>query len=173
MSYEGGKLAPWFETAPNRLALRRMADRGGEALVGEVKRRTPVDEGVLRASVRQKPVRRTRDARARVAYESGAETEVEYGPHVEYGTGLWGPRRARYIIRPRRPGGWLHWVDPDTGRDVFAKEVRHPGSPGAHMFAIGCAVIEGRLETILQPELLRWARSVEAQNRTSFRRALP
>lgn len=32
-----------------------------------------------------------------------------------------------HIIRPKRPGGFLHWVSTD-GADHFAKEVHHPGT---------------------------------------------
>ena len=33
-----------------------------------------------------------------------------------------------HVIQPKNPNGWLHWIDPKTGQDVFAKMVNHPGT---------------------------------------------
>ena len=35
-----------------------------------------------------------------------------YAGYIEYGRGS---------VRPLDPDGWLHWIDKDTGKDVFAK----------------------------------------------------
>jgi hypothetical protein len=35
-----------------------------------------------------------------------------YAGYIEYGRGP---------IKPKDPDGWLHWIDKDTGKDVFAK----------------------------------------------------
>jgi hypothetical protein len=37
-----------------------------------------------------------------------------------------------HIIRPVK-AKMLHWVDPQSGEDRFAKEVHHPGSPAQHI----------------------------------------
>jgi Bacteriophage HK97-gp10, putative tail-component len=167
MGYIGGKLEPWFDTSPNLRFIRRAADAGGAHMTRVVKQRTPVDTRYLQQSIEQKLVVLHRRAGTWVA-ESGCETNVEYAPYVEHGTGLWGPRAARYEIRPRNPRGWLRWIDPITGDPVFAKRVMHPGSPGAHMFAIGASLTEAAFEQIVDSSLQRWAREVEAQNRTSL-----
>lgn len=39
-------------------------------------------------------------------------TREPYAGHIEYGRGP---------VRPLKEGGWLHWIDKDTGKDVFAK----------------------------------------------------
>lgn len=39
-------------------------------------------------------------------------TNTEYAWYIEYGRGP---------IRPKDPDGWLHWIDKQTGKDVFAK----------------------------------------------------
>ena len=39
-------------------------------------------------------------------------TETDYAFYIEYGRGP---------IRPLKEGGWLHWIDKSTGKDVFAK----------------------------------------------------
>jgi hypothetical protein len=168
VSYEGGRLAPWFDTAPNRRFGIRAADRGGEYYTARVRERTPVDSGNLRDSIKQKPVTIRTDSRGRRVYESGAETDVEYGPSIEHGWGLWGPSHAKYLIKPRRPGGWLHWVDPHTGEDRFARRVMHPGAPGAHMFAVAAGVTEANFEAVVRAELLRWAVEVERQNKSDW-----
>jgi len=40
-----------------------------------------------------------------------------------------------HIIRPKRAGGVLAWVDEDTGQAMFARLVHHPGTPAYHMVA--------------------------------------
>lgn len=42
-------------------------------------------------------------------------TTLFYSVYIEYGRGP---------VRPLKPGGVLHWVDKDTGEDVFAKFAR-------------------------------------------------
>jgi len=39
-------------------------------------------------------------------------TREEYAGYIEYGRGP---------VRPLKEGGWLHWIDKTTGKDVFAK----------------------------------------------------
>jgi hypothetical protein len=164
MAYVGGSLAPWFDSGPNLRFLRRGAARGGERLTTLTEMNTPVDTGRLRGSWRTKPVMLLVDSRGRTAARSGTETSVDYAPYVEYGTGLWGPKGTPYEIRPKKPDGWLHWKDAKTGEDVFARRVMHPGSPGNHMVAIAVGILEGELDRVLQPLLLRWAAEVERQN---------
>lgn len=116
--------------------------------------------GALRASIEQK-VTVVYVQRGRIVYESGCETNLDYAPFVENGTGLWGPRRQMYEIRPKRPDGWLRWRDQETGEVIFAKRVMHPGSPGAHMFAIGAVMVEHEAHAFLQELASEWARRQE------------
>ena len=39
-------------------------------------------------------------------------TETDYAYYIEYGRGP---------VRPLKEGGWLHWIDKSSGKDVFAK----------------------------------------------------
>ena len=39
-------------------------------------------------------------------------TREDYAGYIEYGRGP---------VRPLKEGGWLHWVDKSSGKDVFAK----------------------------------------------------
>lgn len=45
----------------------------------------------------------------------------EYAGFQEYGTGIYGPKKTP--IRPKN-GKLLTWIDPDTGKRVWAREVR-------------------------------------------------
>lgn len=164
MGYSGGKLAPWFGTGPIKLAATRMARDGGERLTMLTKLKTPVGEtGHLKESWKAKPVLIVVDELGRTVYESGTETGVDYAPYVEWGTGLWGPKHAKYLIEPKNPDGWLHWIGAD-GVSVFARRVWHPGSPGAHMVAIAVAATEAEIHELVEPILQGWAREQELSN---------
>lgn len=143
------------------LAGYHMTDDGGKRMTGWVKKNTPVDTTHLRDSIEQMAVKVYP-----WGWESGAATDVDYGPHVEHGTGLWGPKHAKYKIEPKKPGGVLAFfarvTTPEgvplmseqsgqnlkTGNLVFARYVMHPGSPGQHMFAIGTEMTEHELPLI-------------------------
>lgn len=61
-------------------------------------------------------------------WEIGHDPRV--APHavfVHWGTGLWGPKRAKYPIKPKRKRA-LRWAV--GGAFVFAKGVMHPGIKG-------------------------------------------
>lgn len=167
MSYHGGRLAPWFDAGPVKEFGEAAAGAGGKRLAELVRAKTPVDKGLLVASIEQTPTVVIVDAAGRTVYESGAHTELDYAPFVEHGTGLWGPHHAKYEIRPKKPDGWLHWVDA-AGNDVFAKKVMHPGSPGAHMFLLGVAAAEAELDAIVAPHLALFAQRVERQNHSGL-----
>lgn len=105
----------------------------GDALFGFI----PRGDGVhLRDEIHRTDVRQEGDI-----YEADVESDKDYAPFVEEGTGLYGPKHAKYLIEPHDPTGWLAWPGED-GKTHFAKQVWHPGSPGQHMFAIGSAVVE-------------------------------
>lgn len=164
MGYEGGKLRPWFGTVPVKTAALRMARDGGDRLTALTRDKTPVGEtGHLKESWKSKPVVIVVNALGETVYESGTETGVDHAPYVEWGTGLWGPKHAKYLIVPKKPGGWLHWIGPDGG-DVFARKVWHPGSPGAHMVAIAVAVTEATIHELVEPILKGWALEQELSN---------
>lgn len=172
MGYEGPDLAALFDVdeSVDRLC-RDLTRDAGSHMTSSIKDLTPVGHqpfsqnyipGHLKASIRQL-VTVVHITAGGIVYESGTETEVTYGPYVEEGTGLWGPRRAKYEIRPKKPGGWLRWVDQRTGDVIFAKRVMHPGSPGAHMFAKGAALTEAAFEAMAKDRVDLWAREVDSQ----------
>ena len=170
--YYGGKLAPWFRTGPTKKFCIALAHRGGERFTEAARAMTPVGEyvdghigGTLKAGWRTLPV--TPGVRmARPTYESGTENRVEYAWYVENGTGLWGPNHAKYVIRPRKPGGWLRWIDPLTMRPIFAREVHHPGIRPQHMTTRAAAAVEVTFDRMASPLLRIWAHETESQNRS-------
>jgi hypothetical protein len=172
--YYGGRLAPFFErTGVHELCLE-MVNHGGERMTHLVKINTPVGHqpftedyipGALRASITKKLT--TFSTRGgRMVYESGAFTDVSYAPYVENGTGLYGEYRRKYLIVPKKPGGWLSWIDQQTGQRIFARKVMHPGSPGSHMFEFGAAITEQEFGIWSQRMVQTWARRQERRAAT-------
>lgn len=157
MGYVGGSLVSLFDAEPQKatdLTARRMAERAGAQMVTRTRENTPIDTGKLRESWYQLPTAKTHYA-IWPAYESGVATDVDYAPYVEYGT-------RPHIIEPKKPGGVLHWVDPGSGKDVFARRVHHPGTHGQHMVALGAAMTEFETEGGLMRDILSdWVDAVE------------
>lgn len=167
-------------------AAKEMADKGGKRMVDLTKANTPVSEidpkdprpqdpGKLRRSWSKIPITLTNEL-GFVVYETGVQSFVDYAPHVEYGTGLWGPKHAKYEIRPKTPGGVLAFRGRRGGPQgfeldihngvvhggmVFAQVVHHPGSPGQHMVAIAAAKTEAEFHSLMEPVLKRWVTNVE------------
>ena len=159
--YTGPDLAQIADPEPAQRAMNRMATTGGDRMHAMIAELTPVDTGNLATSWTRMPTRYEMHGPER-AWVSRVRTEVDYAPYVEHGTGLWGPEHRKYLIVPKKPGGFLSWVDPRTGRRVFARQVWHPGSPGAHMVSRGVALVHGLLREIMDPELERFKREQEA-----------
>jgi len=79
----------------------------GEAIVAEARsnlqNNTNIDSGTLLSSIM-------------ILEETGdmivIGTNSDYASYIEYGRGP---------VRPLKEGGWLHWIDKTSGKDVFAK----------------------------------------------------
>lgn len=168
MPYVGGQLAPLFDSTPAKATLALMAHKGGDRMVELTVENTPIALGLgsgggnLRTSWYQRRVRRVRRGPLS-GWESGVATDVDYAPHVEFGTGLWGPEHRKYLIVPKKPGGWLAWRGPG-GEMIFARRVMHPGSPGQHMVATAAAAVEIEMMdgTLFNDLLHEWVRAQEA-----------
>jgi hypothetical protein len=180
MGYHGGKVGRWVGACreETRVTTREIVQEGTKHWRDVTRANTPIERFLK--SVSTKPPYHLRNsweiATLKVIHvgsdlpvllESAVYTEVEYAPYVEEGTGLWGPSHAKYVIRPKRPGGWLSWIARDThvrrdgsvirpGERVFAREVLHPGSPGQHMLAIGAHMTESQFRVWVGPVLDRW-----------------
>lgn len=156
--YIGPKLADLFDPTPAKKAAKRMADSGGDRLHSLTRAYTPIDTGELYRSWYRMPAVAEGDR-----YVSRVRTEVEYAPHVNYGTGLWGPKHTKYLIEPHPPKRFLSWVDKATGKRVYARRVWHPGSEGAFMLEKAAADVEAALGLILAGDLELFKREMEAQ----------
>lgn len=171
--YEGPSLAHVFDFEDSvRDLLHDLVDRGGDEMTANVREKTPVGKrpfesgyvpGHLLASISKKTVV-VYPSLEGLVYESGTETDVDYAPYVENGTGLWGPARAMYEIRPKNPEGWLRFHD-KNGNLVFAKRVLHQGSPGAHMFTNGASKTEEEFHRWAEARIRRWAEERDMQVR--------
>lgn len=161
MPYVGGKVTSFFDEGAQtvtREATRRLTDRTGGKLKDMVTEHTPVKTGKLAKSWKQTPAVEQGDG-----YMTEVGTDVDYAPYVENGTGLYGPKHAKYLIKPRAPGGTLRFVV--DGKVVFAKYVWHPGSPGAYMMAKSLNELDAVVETGLGTDLTleEWVRDMEAE----------
>lgn len=90
--------------------IKRVVAESAASVLSEATALAPVDQGNLKNSGNMR------------IKEDGLKADVfftaEYAPHVEFGT------RPHKI---KAKGGVLHFKV--NGRDVFAKEVNHPGTP--------------------------------------------
>lgn len=162
MPYVGGSLRSLFDQ-PQRDAttdaMRSMADRAIQTWKDATVKATPVDTGALKQSWYT-----VGPEAAGEVIESSLRSDIDYAPHVEFGTGLYGPKAAKYPILPKKPGGFLHWVDPATGKDVFARKVMHPGSPGAYMLTKGANATSAAISAgLFEVDLKQWQQTVVRQ----------
>lgn len=156
MPYVGDELAPLFRAGPTEAAAHDFAEILGDEWKTWTEKNTPIEMGTLRRSWYVTPVTPGRRA-TNPTWTGHLRTETEYAPHVEHGTGIFGPQGRPYTIRPKQPGGTLSWIDKRTGERVFARSVRHPGSPGQHMLAIGAVMADHHGEAACEARLRRWA----------------
>lgn len=87
----------WAEGLPDEFHKRTSLLVGSYALriEREAKRAAPVAANILRSSIHTDIRHEGKRTVARVG------TDVHYGPYVEYGTGLYGPKQRAYEIRPK------------------------------------------------------------------------
>lgn len=153
--------------------MARAGDAAGDRLLELTRMNTPIDTnpwhdhadrppGTLRASEQRSPVERHRSI-AGSGIRVRAFTEDRVAPFVENTT-------RPHLIRPRNPGGMLRFrVGPD-GRSVFARVVHHPGTRGAHMFAIGALMLEAELDRVLAPAMREFERDLTRESHRIFDR---
>jgi hypothetical protein len=156
MPYIGPYLPNLIATDSGFIAGQMIVDDAMDYWHGMTARNTPVRTGNLRTSWYRVPSQgadRTRRY-GYPAYVAHLRTDVPYGPHVEWNT-------RPHIIRPVRAKA-LRFVAKD-GTVVFASMVRHPGTTGAHMMAIGAHLTEQNLDDIAEDGLRLWARLTEAK----------
>lgn len=160
MPYVGGRIAALFDDEPAGRAAHRIAAKGGEKMTAYAEFETPVDTGKLRRAWRTKAVVKHSTPEGEV-YESGTENHTDYALFVEVGTGLWGPRGAKYEIKPKVGNQFLSWIDPRSGRRVYRRRVMHPGAAGFHMTEIAAGLTERTMSVWAAPILDEWVREQE------------
>lgn len=161
--YYGPSLSNAFAPEPARAAAKKMARTGTDRLHDLIVEFTPVRTGNLRSSWYTTGTISAELAGREGHYVGRVKTDVDYAPDVNYGTGLWGPEHRKYLIEPHAPNKFLSWIDPATGRRVFARRVWHPGSEGAHMIEKAAAVLEGMSDPALEEDLRDFKRAMEDQ----------
>jgi hypothetical protein len=181
VEYRGDTLADLADKleSVNMETGRRAAGDGLERFRHNIEINTPVETSRLRRSYKITPIHYGPVeglAYAAYAWQGACFTEVEYAPYVEYGTGLWGPRHAKYEIKPKHPGGVLAFQpnlrhngsvvldiahNVQKGGTVFVRVVLHPGSPGASMFRIGAVITEHEADEWSYQALRYWESAME------------
>ncbi len=164
MGYKGDSLGTWVTVTkkPTHDVAVDITDDVGERMTGLARRNAPVDSGDLRESLDKIPVHRVRIG-GFPGFASGVHTFLDYAPSVEHGSGLWGPRHAKYLIKPRDPNGVLSWLDKATGERRFAKYIWHPGQPPQKYVARAVAQCEAEFPAIGRKRLASYKRIVEAE----------
>lgn len=168
MGYKGGRLEDLVPTALdfNQLSLR-IARRVQKRLAELVAEFSPVSDDPFRQFPGRLPGTLKRSWQlghiivGEDVYYVEVFTEDPVAPHVEWDTA---PHRIR--PKPARVAAaaaqgrraMLRWWDRNTGQMVFAHEVLHPGTSGAHMMARALDMLELEWQTIVHEELELWAR---------------
>ncbi len=160
MGLRGPRLAILFDDADTKAAARAIAHDVGEVMTEETIRATPRAQDTppgqhLADRITQTKVRLT----GRNTYTSGAETDDEKAPYVEWDT-------SPHWIHPKDPDGVLVFKG-RGGVTVFARSVFHPGTQGHHMFAQGAAAGDRAL-----PRIAAWhMQGIEARVQRRVRAA--
>lgn len=188
MGYEGDKLEDLIDDLDkaSKRAGHRLAERFAGRGQKNIEANTPVATYHLRHSYRRTPIKYGQEATlgytsvrwSAYAWTGTVYTEVEYAPYVEMGTGLWGPKRKKYKIEPKKPGGVLVFTPYQrtpkggvildvqgaplkSGAPVAVRFVMHPGSPGHHMFKLGAVLTEAEHAEWSREPMRLWKLEVE------------
>lgn len=156
------------------VAGRAMAEKGGDVLLREVRRRTPVftgetgplgrkrKRGTALESLQVGAVRGHTSAVGR-GWERRVFTEDPVFPFIEWNTR---PHEikptAEHIARARAEGREAQLVFFQRGQVRHASRVWHPGTRGQHPFARGAAFVESEVGHLFGRELERFGEDLTA-----------
>lgn len=189
MSYEGDSLVDMIDhlDAVTKRTGKQLAEAFQKRGEHNIEINTPVETFHLRRSYKRTPVKYQQMSSlgytslrwSAYVWEGTVFTEVEYAPYVEMGTGLWGPKRKKYKIEPKKPGGVLAFtpyarmpnggvildVSGNIGKAglITVRFVMHPGSPGQHMFRIGALLTEHQFQELSMEPMRLWVSEVETR----------
>jgi HK97 gp10 family phage protein len=107
--------------------MRRVLRKITRSTAEKAREKAPVKTGGLKASIRED----TDHQRTPMSVEGGVSADKPYAIYQELGTGLHGPRRAKYPIRAVNAES-LRFFWPRTGRVERFKSVMHPGVKPRH-----------------------------------------
>lgn len=158
-----------FDERPVKRCANRLAKKGGDRLLRNVRRNTPVDTNPYRSRP-ERPVATLRDSME----GDTVREEVRGGERVlVYVVGSSDPV-ARLVefdtrphkIRPHNPDGFLRFQSRHGFTDakglfhppgtwVSVREIDHPGTKGAHMFSLGALKTEAEFAEFSRPILDR------------------
>lgn len=155
--YIGPDLAALFDDAPAKRAMRDITDRAGDELHDLAVRNTPILTGNLRSAWYREHTHVEATLSPVNTYVSRVANDTSYAAFVNYGTGLYGPEH--HWIYPKTAKA-LSWVDPISGRRVFARRVR--GIKPQYMIESAAAKLEATLPIVVEPELLKFKEEQEA-----------
>lgn len=108
-----GEIKRWARGLPTEFKRRTglLITSTALAIEKEAKLAAPVRANILRSSIHTMIEERGYSITARVG------TNVHYGPHLEYGTGKWGPKHAPYEIKPKTKKA-LAWKSGSVASDI-------------------------------------------------------
>jgi hypothetical protein len=200
MAYKGERLRPLFDPALASSTTRRMADRGTDAMMEHAVEATPVNQRIFSAEVepslhgvpggrrpgtlrsrweRLGPVLRD-VARGQPAYTGRFHNWDPIAIFVEHDTRPHeirprADRAAASVVatgKPRKTGdaARLRFRLWPGGQIVYAAVVKHPGTTGQHMTLKAAGAVERDFGAVMEPELVRWAKTAVRQARRQNRR---
>jgi hypothetical protein len=121
-----GEVAKWARSVPDKFHREtvNLVRVYGHLIQRDAVRAAPVAKSILRSSIHVQFYFSGRVALAVVG------TDVHYAPHLEYGTGLWGPKHSKYPIVPVKKKA-LAWLSPvatnlETGKAMY-RSAKRPG----------------------------------------------
>ena len=127
-------------------AARRWGRDTAVLLELRAKQHAPVDMGQLHRSITHRVIEMGPNIIARTG------SNVKYAPYQEFGTGLHGPRRQMYTIRPRKKRALAFNLN---GAMVVVQSVRHPGVKPKRFFAKALTEVRPLAERRLDEEIKR------------------
>jgi hypothetical protein len=121
------ELKGWARAMPGEFQerTRKLVTVYALLIEGEARQRVAVRQGNLKSTIHTEFDFSGHRSRATIG------TDVFYGPYLEYGTGLWGPKHAKYVILPKNKKALAFFsaaaTELGTGRALYRSASRRGG----------------------------------------------